>query len=199
MRQSPFLHEDLLKARTVYVPATAHHRAYTRIDPRGDSTGTGLPDSKKVMPIQAVSEVGGVPSDFQKQVDERLVPEINTQEDIDRIIAEGTKKYKSRNEYLSSQEYRDIYPRMKVVYDRVKAKQMSEMRAIASKAMDETGTKYGDKVIYSVASPWGVSESVQGVVVNRDGVPYVDTGRAQGAGRPRFRRWHKGYIKVKNT
>jgi len=104
------------------------------------------------------------------------------------------KEYKSKNAFLVSNEYKTIYPYINDLYNIEKEERKKEVDDI----MKSVGIKYGDKVEYTYVSPFFTTEKYTGIVVNRNGIPYVkyDKGLVDMKGR-KSSKWHKGWKKIK--
>lgn len=104
------------------------------------------------------------------------------------------KDFKNKNEFLLSEEYKQIYPHIVELYKTEKA----DYAKVAKKAMDEVGVNFGDRVYYDFVSPFNV-ENYSGVIANRDGLPYVklDEGQKTISGQKSVK-WHKGWKKENN-
>ena len=118
-------------------------------------------------------------------------PRFTSYEDAQKWIEGKSKEYKNKNEFLASQEYKDALPDINALYKVEKADYAKK----AKDAMDESGVKIGDRVIYDYVTPFG-AETYSGTIVDRDGVPFVkfDEGQKTMSGKQSVR-WHKGFIK----
>jgi len=112
-------------------------------------------------------------NNFAKVSAEKLIPEakasgqsLNTVEDVKMIINEGTQKYGSKNAYLASEEYKNIYPRIQEIYKPVK----ESFLAKAESDFQKLGVSIGDKVERTGVQPFGGVETFSGVVAKtKDG------------------------------
>jgi len=98
----------------------------------------------------------------------------------------------SRNEFLTTDEYKAAYPYLQQLYRAEKLK----TAATAVKAMAEVKVNFGDRVGYDYVTPFGV-EPYAGEIVSRNGIPYIklDEGQTTIKGT-RSVRWHKGWKKL---
>lgn len=99
-------------------------------------------------------------------------------------IAKKSKEYKSKNEFLSSDEYRKAYPEI----EKLRMGVLLDISAKGKTAMDEVGAKVGQRVYYDVAGLWGAVEQQEGVIkMDKEGIPRVklDSGKTV--------KWHKGF------
>lgn len=95
---------------------------------------------------------------------------LETIEDIKSLILAKTKEYGSKNEYLSSEEYKAIYPQIEAIYN----KQKSNTNEAKMKDLEKAGLKVGDKVKTVITQGFGAGTSVTGKIVLMQGYPYVD-------------------------
>ena len=118
-------------------------------------------------------------------------PRFPSYDDAQEWIKSKSKEYKSKNEFLASQEYKDALPDINALFKVEKADYSKK----AKSAMQESGVKIGDRVIYDYVTPIGV-ETYSGQIVDRQGVPFVrfDNGQKTISGKQSVR-WHKGFIK----
>ena len=117
-------------------------------------------------------------------------------DDAQEWIKSKSKEYKSKNEFLTSQEYKDALPDINALYEIEK----SDYSKKAKQAMDKSGVKISDRVIYDYVTPIGV-ETYSGQIIDRQGIPFVkfDEGQKTISGKQSVR-WHKGFVKeVKTT
>ena len=123
-------------------------------------------------------------------------PRFTSYNDAQEWIKSKSKEYKSKNEFLTSQEYKNALPDINALYEIEK----SDYSKKAKQAMGESGVKIGDRVIYDHVTPIGV-EAYSGEIVDRQGIPFVkfDEGQKTLSGKQSVR-WHKGFVKeVKPT
>jgi hypothetical protein len=123
-------------------------------------------------------------------------PRFTSYDDAQEWIKSKSKEYKSKNEFLTSQEYKDALPDINALYEIEK----SDYSKKAKQEMDKSGVKIGDRVIYDYVTPIGV-ETYSGQIIDRQGVPFVkfDEGQKTISGKQSVR-WHKGFVKeVKPT
>ena len=118
-------------------------------------------------------------------------PRFPSYDDAQEWIKSKSKEYKSKNDFLASQEYRDALPDINALFKVEKADYSKK----AKEAMRESGVKIGDRVVYDYVTPIGV-ETYSGQIVDRKGVPFVrfDNGQKTMSGKQSVR-WHKGFIK----
>ena len=90
-------------------------------------------------------------------------------DDAIKWMEEQSKKYKSKGAFYGSDEYKQAYPVIQKLY--------KEEKDIFGKKGQEImlgeGLNFGDSVFYDSISPFGLSENYSGIIVNRDGVPYI--------------------------
>ena len=115
--------------------------------------------------------------------------------DMERWVKERSDIYGSRNEFLTSDEYKQAYPFLRELYKAEKLKTAN----LADRAMAEVKAEYGDRVFYDYVTPWGV-ETYKGIITSRAGIPYIklDEGQTTMTGAKSLR-WHKGWRKEKTT
>lgn len=99
-----------------------------------------------------------------------------------------SKEYGGKGQFLASEEYRLMYPKIKNLY----GKEQKEHTSDSSQALKEVNHNYGDRVFYDFVSTFGYIESYRGTIVKRSGVPFVKLDEKI-SGR-RFLKWHKGWI-----
>ena len=118
-------------------------------------------------------------------------PRFPSYDDAQEWIKSKSKEYKSKNDFLASQEYRDALPDINALFKVEKADYSKK----AKEAMRESGVKIGDRVVYDYVTPIGV-ETYSGQILDRKGVPFVrfDNGQKTMSGKQSVR-WHKGFIK----
>lgn len=100
----------------------------------------------------------------QKSVDDTIIskPKLETMEDVNTWIDTKSKEYGSKNEFLTSKEYAEAYPKIKII-------QAKEIESYNIKATESTGLNVGDRVHYAAVSPYGIAEELEGVVVKYRG------------------------------
>lgn len=108
-------------------------------------------------------------------------------------IEKKSKEYGGKNKFLSSDEYKKMYPIIKNLHDIEKMKTASK----AEKAMKEVGAKFGDRVRYDYVSPFMNVAEYTGTIINKNGIPYVklDKGQKSMKGKSTVP-WHKGWKKI---
>ena len=112
----------------------------------------------------------------------------NSYEAALKWIDAKSKEYGGKGQFLASEEYQSMYPKIKKLYD----KEQKEHGDESLQALKEVNQNYGDRVFYDFVSPFGYVESYRGTIVKRSGVPYVRLDEKI-SGR-RFLKWHKGWI-----
>ena len=115
---------------------------------------------------------------------------LETITDVENLISEKAKQYGNRNAFLASEEYKKLYPQVEAIY--LKAK--NEYVGKATKAMEESGVKAGDRVS-TLAQGFAGGNSVEGIVIMKDGVPYVklDSPQMTSQGYRKQVQWNKGW------
>lgn len=103
-------------------------------------------------------------------------------------IDDKSKEYGGKSQFLASDEYQSMYPKIKKLY----VKEQKEYGDESSQALKEVNQNYGDIVFYDFVGSFGDVESYRGTIVKRSGVPYVRLDEKV-SGR-RFLKWHKGWI-----
>lgn len=116
-------------------------------------------------------------------------------EELLEWINEESKKYSSRNEFLSSDIYKKVYPKIKKLEEDIKKKKQLSLIHDAEEAMKEANINFGDRVYYDYVYGFGV-QTYTGKIIKRKGIPYVvlDSGQVTMKGAKSIR-WHKGFIK----
>ena len=111
-------------------------------------------------------------------------------------LEKESKKYKSKNDFYSSYEYKKVYPVINELYMLERRKDESKEREEAKIAMEQAGVKFGDRVGYDYIYYLQVEEYT-GEVVSRNGIPYVklDEGQQTMSGKKSVK-WHKGWRKI---
>lgn len=114
--------------------------------------------------------------------------------DAQKWIEQEAKKYDSKNEFYSTDEYKNAYPLIKELWNL----EHNKIAYKSEKAMKEAGVKFGDAVFYDNVNPFGYAEEYTGIIVERNGIPYVklDEGQKTITGAKSVN-WHKGW-KLKN-
>ncbi len=107
-------------------------------------------------------------------------------------IEKSSKKYKTKNDFFASDEYKFAYPLIKKMYE-------VEKIEYSKKAMSElkkSKLQIGDSVRYDYVSPFFNVAVYTGKIVERNGVPYVklDSGQTTMSGKKSVK-WHKGFTK----
>lgn len=102
-------------------------------------------------------------------------------------------EYGSKNAFLSSDEYRSVYPYLDNLYQNEK----ELYRKTAEDAMADVGIQFGDRVYYDYLGSFFDVDTYTGIVINKNGIPYVkyDKGLVDMAGR-KSSKWHKGWKKL---
>jgi hypothetical protein len=111
-------------------------------------------------------------------------------------LEKESKKYKSKNDFYSSYEYKKAYPVINELYMLERRKDESKEREEAKIAMEQAGVKFGDRVGYDYIVYLQVEEYT-GEVISRNGIPYVklDEGQQTMTGKKSVK-WHKGWRKI---
>lgn len=137
--------------------------------------------------IEGVKQHGMKPKDEPKGT--KMSEKFTTYSEALAWVEEQSRGYKTRNHFFASDEYRLAYPRIKMLYEEYKARKKEDAKKEAGSAMVGSGIEYGDRVFYDVLGFAFSVERLDGVVVERGGLPYVklDNGKRV--------RWHKGFIK----
>jgi len=122
--------------------------------------------------------------------DGKGIPAFDSYSEALEYVDNRAKDFSSKNEFYTSDEYKKLYPILQEVHKR----EIGEWSKDAKKAMKSVGVKFGDKVQYTYVGSFMSSESYTGVIVNRDGIPYVklDPGQSTIDGK-KSARWHKGW------
>lgn len=122
---------------------------------------------------------------------EAAVPKFRTYEEATAWLEKKYREYGGKNKFLSSDEYREVYPLLKKLSDKAR----SGLRGDAERAMREAGVGFGDRVEWHQVQPFMMGVDVfTGTLVDKKGIPYVKLDRAiQGK---RTMRWHKGFQRV---
>lgn len=124
------------------------------------------------------------------------LPSLKSVDDVENLIKQKSKEYGSRNTFLASNEYKNLYPQIKKIYTENKGKFIEK----GQKALRESGVKAGDRVS-TLAQGFGGGEEISGTVIMRDGIPYVnlDTSQMTSSGYRKQVRWHKGWQPFKSS
>lgn len=122
---------------------------------------------------------------------EAKAPKFRTYEEATAWLEKKYREYGGKNKFLSSDEYREVYPEIKRLSDKAR----SGLRGDAERAMKEAGVRFGDRVEWHQVQPFMMGVDVfTGTIVDKKGIPYVKLDRAiQGK---RTVRWHKGFQRV---
>lgn len=120
-----------------------------------------------------------------------LVKRWQSIEEVNKWMDDKTKEYGSKNKFLASEEYKNAYSEINNLHKQSKNKFTDN----ANEAMKEVGAKFGDRVEYSAASPFGEVFVYEGEIINRNGVPYIKLAQKTMDGKSSVR-WHKGFKKV---
>lgn len=113
-----------------------------------------------------------------------------TYKEVTDWIDKEAKNYDSKNAFYASDEYKKIYPILKILHDAEVQKKAKK----AEKAMKEVNVNFGDKVKYDFVSPFMSVEKYSGTIINKNEMPYVklDTGQKSITGKKTVI-WHKGW------
>jgi len=119
---------------------------------------------------------------------------LKTIEDVEEYIANGAKRYGGKNKFLSSAEYREVYPIIERIYSVEKTARYEQSKNAADTAMSEAGAAYGDRVEYTLIGSFFNTETLKGTLVNRSGLPMVKLDEKHNG--KRYVKWHKGWRKM---
>lgn len=116
------------------------------------------------------------------------------QDSLDWIVKRAKKLGMTKNEFLTTDEYKKLYPIIDILYRAEKAKTVKA----AEKIMKEVGVSFGDRVEYRYVGSFMSVEDYTGEIVSRKGIPFVklDKGQTTINGK-KYTRWHKGWKKIK--
>jgi hypothetical protein len=110
---------------------------------------------------------------------------MKTYQDALDWIALKSKEYGSKNEFLSSDEYRKAYPEV----EKLRMEEILNISYKGKKAMEKVGAKEGQRVYYDVVGSWGYVEPQEGIIkFDKNGIPKVKLTSGKTV------RWHKGFI-----
>jgi hypothetical protein len=109
-------------------------------------------------------------------------------EEANKWIEDKSKEYGNKNKFLASDEYRNAYNEINDLHKQ----SANKFTDVAAEAMREASAKFGDRVEYSMASPFGEVFEYEGTIINRGGIPYVKLDRKTRDGK-NFVKWHKGF------
>ena len=131
---------------------------------------------------------------YSEESDNKEILIFDSAQEVRDYIEVKSKEYGGTNQYLSSEEYKNLYPQILYLFDIEKA--IYKKKGI--EAMSKAGISFGDRVEYVVASPWGYTEKYTGTVIDKKGIPYVkfDGNQKDMKGR-KSSQWHKGWRKTK--
>ena len=116
-----------------------------------------------------------------------MFAKLKTQTDVDSWFASKINEYGSKGKFTSSNEYRIAYPELVKIHK----KEMTKLSDNALIAMKEHGHKFGDRVEYSQASPFGLIQNYNGLLYkDKYGLPKVKLDDSR-----KSIKWHKGFIK----
>ena len=124
------------------------------------------------------------------------IPILNSYQDaLDYIEMKSAQL--GKNEFLSSPEYKKLYPLVSKLYATEKELKRMELESEAKEAMEKANVRFGDRVHYTFLDMFMGATHYTGVVVNRNGIPYVkyDKGLVDFKGN-KSGRWHKGWKKL---
>jgi len=119
---------------------------------------------------------------------------LKTIEDVTEYIADGAKRYSGKNKFLSSAEYREVYPIIERIYSGEKVARYEQSKNAADTAMSEAGVAYGDRIEYTLIGSYFNAETLKGTLVNRSGLPMVKLDEKHNG--KRYVKWHKGWRKI---
>jgi len=116
-----------------------------------------------------------------------------TWDEVDDWIKRKATEYGGRNRFLSSDEYRQTFPHI----EKLRQEEIGDIRSRYEKSMEEVGAKYGDKVEYSVGTPFGQIYYWKGIIIrDKNDLPKVKVIETNEPGAKRLRNWHKGYTRI---
>jgi len=120
------------------------------------------------------------------------IPAFTTVADVDAWMATRIREtYPTKNELLSSAEYRAAYPSIDAVYRREREAATARLVKDGAQALVEAGLTVGDRVAYGVVGPYLNVEILRGKIVSQKGVPYVALDQPHNG--KKSIRWHKGW------
>lgn len=93
--------------------------------------------------------------------------------------------------FYTTPEYKAIYPYLQKIHKR----SMSFFKKAGEVAMKSAGIEYGDTVHYDHADLLFGVNRMEGIVIKRNGVPYVKLTRGRTSDGRKQVMWHKGWIK----
>ncbi len=133
---------------------------------------------------------------YKKIFRENTRPILNTYQDAMDYISMKQKEM-GRDEFLSSDEYKKIYPLIKKLHSVEKSLNKQETKKLAQKAMEEAGVSFGDRVEYVFFDMFMGANHYTGTIIDKNGIPYVtyDKGLKDMQGN-KSGRWHKGWKKI---
>lgn len=99
--------------------------------------------------------------------------------------------YRTKNELLSSAEYRAAYPSIDAIYRREREAATARLAQDGAQALVEAGLKVGNRVAYGAVGSFFNVEVLRGKIVSRKGVPYVALDQPHNG--KKSVRWHKGW------
>lgn len=98
---------------------------------------------------------------------ESNIPTFNTYQDAIDYVASKKKTY--GQDYLTTDEYKELYPIIKKLYDIEKSKFVNKKQH----DLNNIGAKVGDKILISWQTAFGGSDQIEGTLIMRSGIPYV--------------------------
>jgi hypothetical protein len=120
------------------------------------------------------------------------IPDFKNYDEAQDFIQERIIVYGSKDVYTSSEEYRELYPKL----NSLRQVAVNEQAKQGQVAMMEVGIKEGDLVEYVQSNPWSMTFIRKGKVkLDADGIPMVSLVQNDVDSKKQVR-WHKGYIKV---
>lgn len=99
-----------------------------------------------------------------------------------------SKKFKNKNEYYTSNEYKNLYPILINLFNIEKDNQLHELQLLSKKSLEDSNQKVGDIVIYSQINTFMNIETIIGKIFLKNGIPYVKDFKTN-----TLYRWNKGF------
>jgi tRNA nucleotidyltransferase/poly(A) polymerase len=97
--------------------------------------------------------------------------------------------------FQSSEEYAELYPIVKKLYEAEKRSADKKLLSEAKKAMKEAGINFGDRVETQLINIFGLPGSIlEGRLISKKGLPYVKLDHPFQGKKTIF--WHKGWRKI---
>jgi predicted RNA methylase len=120
--------------------------------------------------------------------------DLNTQADIDRLFEFKSKQFGSKRKYLESDEYRQAYPVIQVIYRLEKENKNRALIEAGKQALKEEGLENGHRVVARGIE--GVDGPVYGrLVFTGKKPPYVVVSMYKEHGLPKTMPWHTDWKK----